>query len=396
MTEQFTTIKSFKYRIYPTKSQISNMENQFSMCRHLYNWCLKERIDSYQKGTPVYYYTQAMRLPEIKKERPWFKSVHSQVIQQVLKRLDKSYQNFFRRIKKGEAKAGFPKFKKRGQWNSLNYPQYNKLPSKEIKVPKVGTIKLKLHRQIPKDSKIKTLIITKDAGKWFACFSIEVPYFNEELKQVPKYLPPLGIDMGLIDFIYDSNGNKVSAPKYLRKAEVKLKRLQRRFSKTTKGTKKRAKLLLALQKLHYRIKCKRLDFLHKTANKLLNETNLIIHEDLKVSNMMCRPKPKQDKDGKYLPNGASAKSNLNKSIADVGWSAFFQILDYKAFSLGKKRLAVPPYYTSQKCSKCGKLVNKSLSTRTHSCDHCGFTANRDHNAALNILRIGMDTFSTSI
>ena len=370
------------------------MENQFSMCRHLYNWCLQERIEAHGEGSPVYYYAQAMKLPELKKERPWFKSVHSQVVQQVLKRLDVSFKNFFRRIKKREAKAGFPKFKKRGQWNSLNYPQYNKFPSDEIKVPKIGTLKLKLHRALPDGSKVKTLTITKDAGKWFACFSAEVPYFSDELKQVPNNLLPVGIDMGLIDFIYTSNSDKVKVPKHLRKAEAKLKRLQRRFSKAKKGSKKRLKLLLALQKIHYRIRCKRLDFLHKTANSLLKTSNLVIREDLKVQNMMRRPKPKQDEDGKYLPNNASAKAGLNKSIADAGWYTFFTIVSYKAAHLGKKCISIPPHYTSQKCSECGEIVKKSLSTRTHRCPHCGFTANRDHNAALNILRIGMDSLQS--
>ncbi|MFK5954728.1 MAG: transposase, partial [Desulfobacterium sp.] len=247
--------KSFKYRIYPTRSQISTLENQFSMCRHLYNWSLAERIEVYlQDETTISYNQQQNNLPALKEERPWFKSVHSQVLQDVLRRLDNGYQAFFRRIKNGET-PGFPRFKKRGQWDSITFPQYQKHPvGSSVFVSKVGKIKIVYHREIPGDAKIKILIITKDAGKWFACFSVE---FSIVMEPKQDLLPPVGIDMGLIDFFYASDGSKVSIPKYLRKKEKQLQRLQRRLSKAKKGTKKYRKILKALQKCHYRVKCQR-------------------------------------------------------------------------------------------------------------------------------------------
>jgi len=379
--------KSFKYRIYPTKAQVTNLENQFSMCRHLYNWNLAERIEVYEKeGETISYNQQQNKLPELKKERPWYKSVHSQVLQDVLKRLDKAYQNFFRRVKRGET-PGFPKFKKRGQWDSITYSQYSKRPNDKIVVPKIGTIKLVYHRELPEDAKIKTMTIIKEAGKWFACFSVELPFIVEPKQDL---LDPIGIDLGLIDFLYASDGSHVPVPKHLRKKEKQLQRLQRRLLKAKKRSKQYYKILKALQKCHYRVKCQRNDFLHKTANKLLTKSDTIVHEDLKISNMIRRPKAKQDDDGKFLPNGASAKAGLNKSIADAGWGRFLDILKYKSSQLGKNLVAVPPHYTSQKCSSCGEIVKKSLSTRTHCCS-CGFVANRDLNAALNILRIGLNT-----
>lgn len=386
------TRKSFKYRIYPTKSQISNLENQFSMCRHLYNQALNERKESYEKEQKsVSYHDQAVQLPAFKIERPWYKGVHSQVLQDVLKRLDKGFQSFFRRVKAGET-PGYPKFRKRGQWNSITYPQYKTPPSSEITVPKVGKIKLVHHRKTPEDAKIKTLTITKEADKWFACFSVELSLDIEPKQDLST---AIGIDLGLIDFYYASDGSQISVPKYLRKKEKQLQRLYRRFSKAKKYSKRWCKLLSALQKCHYRIKCQRNDFLHKEANALLENSDVVVHEDLKIKNMIRRPKPKQDEEtGQYLPNNASAKAGLNKSIADAGWGKFLEIATYKAFVLGKKLLAVPPHYTSQQCSACGEIVKKSLSTRTHRC-RCGFVANRDHNAALNILRIGMDTLQAS-
>ena len=391
---ELLTRKSFKYRIYPTKSQETTLENQFSMCRHLYNWNLAERIEAYQKdGTTISYNQQQNNLPHLKEERPWFKSVHSQVLQDVLRRLDNGYQAFFRRIKNAET-PGFPKFKKRGQWDSITFPQYQKRPTDSgVFVSKVGNIEIVYHREIPEDARTKTLTITKEAGKWFACFSVEITITMEPKQDL---LPPIAIDMGLIDFFYASDGSQVSIPQPLRKKEKQLQRLQRRLAKAQKGTKRYRKILKAIQKCHYRVKCRRNDFLHKKANELLNKSDTIFHEKLKVQNMIRRPKPKQDEEtGEYLPNGASAKAGLNKSIADAGWGRFFGFLRYKANELCKQVVSVPPHYTSQICSSCGETVKKSLSTRTHRCE-CGFVANRDHNAALNILRIGMDTLQASI
>lgn len=301
-------------------------------------------------------------------------------------------QGFFSRIKNGES-PGFPKLKKRGQWNSITYPQYKDAPASEIKVPKVGTIKLVYHRELPENAKVKTLTITKEAGKWFACFSVELSLNIEPKQGLPT---SVGIDMGLYDFYYGSDGSQVSVPKYLGKKEKQLKRLQRRLSKAKKGSKQYCNILKALQKCHYRVKCQRNDFLHKTANSLLDKYDIICHEALKIKNMIRRPKPKHDEDtGKYLPNGASAKAGLNKSIADAGWGRFFEFLCYKAEALCKQVIPVVPQYTSQKCSNCGEIVQKLLSTRTHRCPYCGFVANRDHNAALNILRIGLDTLTAS-
>ncbi|PCI21655.1 MAG: hypothetical protein COB67_13930 [SAR324 cluster bacterium] len=161
--------KSYKYRIYPTNAQIGKLENSFSMCRHLYNWNLQERVVAYEKsGKSVSYQQQQNALPALKREKPWFKSVYSQVLQDVLKRLDGAFKKFFRE------KIGFPRFKKRGHWNSITYPQFKKIPSNnKITLPKIGEIKIVYHRDIPEAAKVKTLNITKEAGKWFACFSFE-------------------------------------------------------------------------------------------------------------------------------------------------------------------------------------------------------------------------------
>ena len=188
---------SFKYRIYPTRAQVSNLENQFSMCRHLYNWSLEDRKQTYEtRKITVTYQTQQNALPALKEKKPWYKGVYSQVLQDVLKRVEKGYQAFFRRVKLGET-PGFPKFKKKGQWSSITYPQFSSRSSEgNLTVLKVGALKIKCHREIPKNANVKTLTILKEGGKWFVSFSVEYE-FHIELKDVQTVL---ALDLGLIDF----------------------------------------------------------------------------------------------------------------------------------------------------------------------------------------------------
>jgi len=391
-----TIRKTYKYRIYPTKAQQTRLENIFSMCRHLYNWSLQERKEAYeQEGRSLSWYEQKRKLPELKRERPWFKGVHSQVLQDVLQRLDEAYQNFFRRVKSGET-SGYPKFKKRGQWHSITYPQYTKRPSETIRVSKVGAIKVVMHREILEEADIKTLTIRKEGGKWFACFSVELTLKPEpESDKEPKQdLPPVAIDLGLIDYIYASNGFHCTYPKALRKSLKRLKRLQRRFSKAKKRSKQWYRLLKALRKTHYRIACQRLDFLHKTANTVLEFTDCLIHEDLNIRNMLRRPKPKQDENGKYLPNRAAQKAGLNLSISDAAWGTFLKIVSYKAAWRKKRTLPVSPKNSSQECL-CGEAVKKRLSDRVHDCPNCGLVDNRDFVSSHVLLRRGLATLAAS-
>lgn len=385
--------RTYKYRIYPSKAQETNLENMFSMCRHLYNWNLKERIEQYElEKYSVSYNEQQNKLPELKKEKPWFKGVHSQVLQDVLRRLDNGFKHFFRRVKTGEV-PGFPKYKKRGEWNSITYTQFSDHPKNgSVKVPKLGNISIVYHRSIPKDAKVKTLNIEKEAGKWFACFS-----FEQELDIEPKQeLSAIGVDLGLIDFYYTSDGKKIAAPKLLRKKEKQLQKLQRRLSKTKKRTPEFYKLVKAIQKTHFRIKCQRNDFLHKQSLELLKSANILCLEKRTVSKMVKRPEKIEGESGVFLPNGAKYKAMLNKSIFDVGWSKFVDILKYKIVTEGKKIVQINPKYTSQECSNCGAIVKKSLSTRTHRCNECGYVANRDENAAINILRRGLASLGLTL
>ncbi len=394
-TGEPTSIRTYKYRIYPTSGQSTALENTFSMCRYLWNWSLAERNNTYEEtGKGISYFMQQQCLPKLKAERPWFKGVHSQVLQDVLRRLDKAFDNFFRRVKERAEELGYPKFKKRDQWTSVTYPQYHKEPSGTINIPKIGKVRCVMHRSLPQGALVKTMTVMKEAANhWFVSFSFELPVTLNTPSDEPKDF--IGIDLGCIDLYYASDGSHVEAPRHFRAAQTNLKKLQRRFSKAEKHTPRWYRLLRGLGKAHAKVRRKRQDFLHKEANKLLDRTDVIVCEDLKIAKMTRRAKPKQAESGIYLPNGAKTKSGLNKSILDAGWGMFVSTLRYKAAERGKQVIAVPPQYTSQMCSACGEIVKKSLSHRTHRCD-CGFVAHRDHNAALNILRLGLESLEASV
>lgn len=384
--------RAFKFRIYPSRSQISYFENCFSMCRHFYNWALEERETAYKSNQTKLKYKDQQNgiLLRVKEEKPWFTSVHSQALQNVLRRLDNAYLAFFRRCKKGEA-PGFPKYKKYGQWSSLTFAQYNTTKPIEdsFYVPKLGMVKIRKHREFPEGTKIKTLEITKDGDKWFACFSCEIDRSTPEPKQ--DFSSSVGIDLGVHDLAYPSEGEPIKAPRFLKASMNNLKKLQRKFSATEKGSKKRKKLLKAISKTHYRIRCLRKDFIHKVVNQILQQHDLIVIEDLNIRNMVRRPKAIVDGKGGFMQNGATAKAGLNNSILDSCWGMLKETLSYKAEALGKTLLLVNPAWTSQKCSSCGEIVKKSLSTRTHKCHTCGYSDHRDKNAALNILALGIQS-----
>ncbi len=382
--------RTYRYRIYLTAAQISYLENAFSMCRYLYNWNLQERVDAYkQEGRTVTYLEQQNNLPALKKMRPWFKGVYSLVLQDVLRRLDCAYQNFFRQ------KRGFPNYKKKGQWNSIIYADHHKKPEDGyLKTGKIGLIKIIYHREIPPDADIKTLTIIKEGGKWFACFSVELPDSTEPKRKVSS---AIGIDLGIRHFFTTSDGTHVDAGKFLARRSKDLKRLMRKLSNTKKKTSAYRKVLRALQRAHYRLRCKRSGFLYERVYELLDRVDLVIFENLDIQELLKKPAQKKDEEtGEYLPNGACAKKSLHLAIHDAAWGRFVRLLREIAEKLGKHTVGVDPRYTSQECSKCGHLVKKGLSERTHRCSGCGLVLDRDYNAAINILRLGLESLGISL
>lgn len=377
--------KAFKYRLYPTSEQEQILFWTLARCRELYNAGLAERKEAYRMaGKTISYYEQKRDLPEIKHVlREEYQHIHSQVLQDVLLRLERAFKAFFRRVKAGE-KPGYPRFQGRNRYHSFTYPQGGyTLSEKGVTLSKIGSIKIKLHR--PMEGTIKTCTIKYEAGQWYAVFSCEC----EAPEPLPVSEEEVGIDLGLLHFAALSDGSFIDNPRYYRKAEKTLERRQQALSRKKRGSHRREKARRLVAKAHRKIRNQRRDFLQKQANKLVKQYQTIVFEDLQTENLVKRPKPKQDENGKYLPNGASAKAGLNKSIQDAGWAMFVDMVSFKAEWAGRNVIKVNPYKTSQICSAClQECPHKELDERTHICIHCGVVLDRDTNAAINILRLG--------
>lgn len=356
-------LRTFKYRLYPTKEQMKLMEQTIETCRRLYNYFLEDRIYTFQEiKIGVSKIEQINQIPGLKKNNQYLKAVHSQVLQEVAARLDKAYDNFFRRVKNGKEKAGFPKFKGRQHYDSFRYPQSGfSLKDNKIELSKIGSVKVKLHRPI--DGTVKTCSVVRKNDKYYVCFSCEV-----EVQALPATGKVVGIDVGVADFAITSDGEFFPKVDTYCKAEKHLKYLQRQVSRRVKGSNRRRKAVKLLAKKHEKIANQRKDIAHKVSTKLIEKNDMVAHEDLQIKNMV-------------------KNHNLAKSINDAAWNKLFQFLAYKASDAGRLVVPVPPYQTSQICSCCGELVPKKLSQRWHDCPYCGLSIQRDVNAAINILAV---------
>lgn len=381
-------MKAYKYRLYPTQKQATALQWTLDRCRELYNAALAERKEAYRMaGKSISYFEQKRDLVEIKTDiRPEYKDIASHVLQDVILRVEKAYKAFFRRVKNGE-KPGHPRFKGRNWYDSFCYPDgagWKFVPGEKkhakLILSKVGSINVKMHR--PLEGTIKTCTVKREGEHWYVVFSCEV-----KSQILPLSYEDVGIDLGITHFAALSDGSMIDNPRHYRQAEKKLAKLQRKLSSKKRGSHRRKKSVKAVAKAHRKIRNQRKDFHHKESRKLVNKYQVIVFEDLAPSNLSKAPKPKQDENGKYLPNGAAAKGGLNKSILDAGWNSFIEIVKAKAASAGRTVLFVNPAYTSQTCSGCGTIKKKDLSERWHSCE-CGTELDRDTNAAINILELG--------
>jgi putative transposase len=360
--DTLTARKTFKYKLLPTAEQEQKMAFVLRRCRELYNAALQERRDAWQKcGVSVTVARQSTELPTIKDVRPEYQDVHSQVLQDVLTRLDHAFQAFFRRVQAGE-QPGYPRFQTGKRYHSFTYKQFGNgatLDNGFLVLSKLGRMGVRWSR--PLEGAPKTVTISQEADGWYVCFSCEgVP-----TQPLPLTGKGTGIDVGLKVFLLTAEGDMVENPRHYRKAEKALQKAQRRVSRRKKGSHRRKKAVQWLAKKHQKVKHQRRDFHHKTALLLVRGYDTIYLEDLRVANMV-------------------RNSRLSKSISDAGWAQFRTILEGKAVYAGRRVIAVPAAYTSQDCSGCGTRVEKSLNVRTHICPSCGLVMDRDKNAAKNI------------
>ena len=376
--------KTFKYRIYPNRTTEQKLVWTLNRCRELYNAALSERKDAYRyAGKSISYYEQQNDLPEIKHEiRPEYQDIVAHVLQDVLNRLKKAFDHFFRRCQNGE-KPGYPRFQGRNRYDSFTYPDGAgwKFDGHSLHLTKIRNAKVELHR--PLTGKIKTVTIKREVDQWYVTFSCEV----EEPEKLPVSYEDVGIDLGVTHLATLSNGEMIEHPRYYRKAQRILEQRQQALSRKKHGSHRREKARKLVAKAHRQIARQRKDFQHKASKQLVKRYQMIVFENIKTGNLTRKPKPKQDDNGAYLPNSASAKGGLNTSILDAGWGTFVSMCSIKAAWAGRTVIKVDPRFTSQVCSGCGQVRKKSLEVRWHSCD-CGTELDRDVNAAINILERG--------
>ncbi|MDQ3755327.1 MAG: transposase [Acidobacteriota bacterium] len=347
-------LKACRYRIYPTKAQMTRFATTLDLCRELYNAGLQERREAWRlERKNIRYLDQQNQLPEIKAARPELGEVHSQVLQDALRRLDKAFQAFFRRVQRGE-RAGFPRFRSRSRYDSFTYSQSGfKVIGDKLMLSKIGKVRIKQHR--PLEGTVKTLTITRTAtGKWFACFSSEV-----ESQPLPENRQAVGVDVGLTHFATLSTGEQIANPRFFRADERALARAQRKVNRR------------AARRIHERIADRRRNFVHQLSHALVSTFGIIAFESLNIRGMV-------------------RNHCLSKSIQDAAWNQLIQCTIYKAEYAGREVRTVDPRGTSQRCSACGAIVVKDLSHRIHDCG-CGLSLGRDHNAALNILILGLQS-----
>jgi putative transposase len=304
------------------------------------------------------------RVKQIKVTNPYAKGIHSHTLQVVVSDLDKAFQSFFRRIKSGE-KQGYPRFKGRNRFDSFGLKELGngfKIDGRRLKLSGIGRVAVRWHRKM--EGEVKTVRVVRNAGQWFACFACEV-----EAQLLPATGKSIGIDVGISSLLTTSDGDKVENPKWYRVDQAKLRVVQRRVSRRKKGSNRRRKAVVLLQRQHEKTKNRRKDFLNKVVCALIAANDMIAIEDLRIRNMVHN-------------------RHLSKSIMDAGWGYLRQRLEVKAVEAGRQVIAVEPAYTSKSCSDCGTVFEDlKLSDRRVSCD-CGLSLDRDHNAALNILRRG--------
>lgn len=359
-----STQMNFRFRIYPSKKQIVRLNKTISDCCLVYNKLLEAKINAYKENK-----NNLTQFDLNKLTKDFDIPVHSQVKQNISKRINDAFNHFFRRVREKKGKAGFPRFKTFRRYKSITFPQsgFKLLSDKKLFVSKIGNIPIVLHR-VPK-GKLKTFTIKRTAVGWFVIFSCD----NIPVEKIEAEDNHIGIDVGIESFAVLSNGTKIENPKFLRKSEKKLARLQRRLSRKKKGSKNRRKARFKVAKIHERIFNQRQDFLHKTSLTIVKQFKIISAEKLQIRNMV-------------------KNHYLARSINDVSWGYFVQMLSYKVEKTGGQLIKVNPKNTSRTCSRCGAIQDMPLSKREFKCLSCGFVCHRDLNASINIDTDGQAEF----
>ena len=371
--------KTYHFRIYPTRKQTQTLEHWLGLCCQVYNAALDERRSAYRMaGVSLSYAHQCAELPACKEVCPELCEVPAQVLQDAVKRVDRAYADFFRRVENAE-EPGYPRFKSRSRYASMTFKQYgnsfqvlegNKKKRGVLVLAKLGHVKMVMHRAM--QGTPKTAVVKRTpTGKWFVSINIEMEEAEVQKKCLPACPEAVGLDVGLKTFAYLSTGEEIPNPRFFRAEEAALARAQRKLSKARHaGSREREKKRKVVARVHERIGNRRKNFIEQEVCTLIKRFGLLAVEALVVRNMVKNPK-------------------LAKSIADASWSTFFAHLLCKAEEAGREVVRVSPAYTSQTCSVCGHRQPMPLSLRVYECPRCGLVIDRDHNGSKNILEEGL-------
>lgn len=396
------TIRAYKFLLRPTVRQGQALGEMLRDHCSLYNGALQERRDAWRHAskTSVKYGMQSAQLKDIRSFDPEHQGRWSFSSQQkTLRRLDKAFAAFFRRVKSGDA-PGYPRVRGVNWFDTVDFPKdgdgcrWDSTPHDpvtRVRFQGVGKVKVNQHR--PVVGKVKTISVKREGRKWFVVLTAE----QAQPEPLPATGSVVGIDLGIANFLADSGGGFVPNPRHGRKAAAKLEAAQQALSrfprrKAKDRTANHQRAVEEIARLHGKARRQRLAHAHKTAVGLIRGHDVIAHEDLKIRNMSKAPEPKPDPEqpGSFLPNGAVGKAGLNRSISDAGWGVFLAILHAKAESAGREVIAVDPRNTSRRCPECGHTARENRPTQEKfHCVSCGHSAHADTVGAVNVLRAGL-------
>lgn len=372
--------RSVSVLLQPTRRQQAELVRLLDHTRRIYNAALEERIGAWRWER-----RQVTRFDQFSQLTGWPQEFGLVSVRGALLRLDRAFQAFFRRVKAGDT-PGFPRFRSARRWDSIEYPDRScwKVTDRRLYLQGVGTIRFRTSRRgvvgIP-----KTLVVRREGRRWRAYAVCQV----EKPEPVPKTGRSIGVDVGVTHLLATSDNELVDNDRFLRTGLDRLARAQRLVAGRKRGSNRRRKAGQRVGDLHRKVARQRRDLAHKLSRSLVDRYDVIVYEDLKIANMVRRPKPRPNEEGTFDPNGAAAKSGLNRSIHDAGWGQLLRMIAYKAEEAGREVITVNPRRTSQRCHACGHTEAANRVSTAFRCLACGHRDHADVNAARNILRAGL-------
>ena len=358
-------LRTYRYRIYPTGGQRKGLDAQLAFACDLYNAALEQRRYGWRTGQKIDLFGQFRELTELRRAGDGPPQMSCSAMRDPLRRLERAFQAFFRRVKARE-KPGYPRFRSKRRYDSLTFDQAWSVRERRLVLQGIGHIKVRWHRELPTSATVRTAVVRRIAGRWYVSFVVAL---SRSVIARQRSNPAVGVDLGIKTFAALSTGELIPGPRAYRSAVRRLRVAQRRVSRRAKGSRGREKARLLAARVHERIRNLRRNHAHQLSRRLVAQFDLIAVEDLEIRGL--------------------SRGSLAKDVNDQGWAEFLRLLRYKAEDAGVQVVRVPPSGTSQSCSSCGTSVPKPLNERTHRCPVCLLVVDRDVNAARNILRLGM-------